>query len=78
MQCPNNELCTLKFDPEVNDNGDPSTPYYESYTIWFYNSVESVHEFPCTGLTEDQIEKLEIAFNEKPYEYESEPFLGLD
>ena len=71
MKCPNNDECEIGFTSIDWDNGDPSTPYFESGFSFVYDESNSFHVPGCT-LTEKQIEELETEYNnDSYYDYES-------
>ena len=69
MSCPNNDECMIEFVEESWDNGDPSTPYFSSGVMYVYSEEDSEHIFPCTGLTQTQIDELEKTRNEEGPDY---------
>lgn len=59
MKCPNNVDCEIRFTTETGDNGDPSTPYFSSWTIFVYDPENSHHVEECPPLTNEQINQME-------------------
>lgn len=77
MKCPNHEECEINFVGEEYDNGDPSTPYFESYYVYVYDELTSLHHPDCPPLTDKQIEDLEYHRNLEPSD-DKDHYMGLD
>lgn len=76
MDCPYNSNCDLVFDATEQDSGDG--PWLMSWTYYEYNDEASHHVHECPGLSWEEIRKLEEKYNEDPYSYLPEPYVGLD
>lgn len=66
MKCPNNDECEIVFYEEECDQGDASTPYFQSWTQFIYDADTSYHVPECPPLTEKQIKELEDEYNKDP------------